>query len=108
MVGLSSQDIIISGDQYNAEDANVCRHRGRPSKVDLAARRGRSMGRYPLKAAVEKYLERRRLQVGNSTLNNERRIASSHRRRARGYAREGSPHDHWPEVHGTSGDTRSS
>ncbi|WP_162137720.1 tyrosine-type recombinase/integrase [Methanomassiliicoccus luminyensis] len=32
------------------------------------------MGRYPLKAAVERYIERRRLQVGKSTLDNDSRI----------------------------------
>ncbi len=55
------------------EGANVAR-RGRPSKAERQIRRGKSMGRYPLKAAVEKYLEIRGLEVGSSTLANERRI----------------------------------
>jgi integrase len=49
------------------EGASLATKRGRPSKAELQARRGKSMGRYPLKAAVEKYLERRKLQVGKST-----------------------------------------
>lgn len=71
----SSEDIIISAYQYKSEDApHEVPKRGRPSKAARQARRGKSMGRYPLKAAVEKYLERRELQVGKSTLDNERRI----------------------------------
>ena len=36
-----SKDIIIPDDRYDLEDANVCRHRGRPSKVEEKARRGK-------------------------------------------------------------------
>lgn len=56
---------------------SVARRRGRPSKADRLANRGRSMGRYPLMAAAEKYLERRSLKVGKSTMDNERRIVRS-------------------------------
>ncbi len=35
------------------------------------------MGRYPLMAAAEKYLEKRSLKVGKSTMDNERRIVRS-------------------------------
>ena len=58
---------------YN-EGAHVAKRRGRPSKADRLAREGRSMGRYPLMAAAEAYLERRSVQVGRSTMANERRI----------------------------------
>jgi len=50
------------------------RKRGRPSKAEQQARRGRSMGRYPLMAAAEVYLKKRELQVGPNTIANERRI----------------------------------
>lgn len=60
----------------HAEGAHAKRRRGRPSKADRAARRGRSMGRYPLKNAAKVYLERRANQVSESTMANERRIVN--------------------------------
>ncbi len=57
----------------HTEGANLANKRGRPSKAEKLAKRGRSMGRYPLKAAIERYIEKRKLQVGQSTWKNERR-----------------------------------
>lgn len=47
--------------------------RGRPSEAEERAGKGGSMGRYPLRSAVERYIKKRELQVGESTWKNERR-----------------------------------
>jgi integrase/recombinase XerD len=73
MTALSSEVIIASADLSRVSDDHVTKRRGRPSKAEQRERRGRSMGRYPLKAAVERYLERRKLKVGKNTLDVEAR-----------------------------------
>jgi len=71
-----SETISISRTISISEGANLANKRGRPSKAEKQARRGKSMGRYPLKAAIDRYIEKRRLQVGESTWKNERRYLS--------------------------------
>jgi len=65
----------LTKDSVNSysEGANLANKRGRPSKAEKQARRGKSMGRYPLRTAIDRYIEKRRLQVGESTWKNERR-----------------------------------
>jgi integrase len=73
------QNSTVPGERVNTdhglahnEGANVPK-RGRPSNAEKQARRGKSMGRYPLMTAAELYLERRSRKVSSSTMVYERR-----------------------------------